>query len=246
MGLFGRSKHAQGEDEERRPTELPPPPPESVSFETVLGPGSFMRGDLYTPGSVRLEGTFEGSLELDGNALVGENARITADIVAGNNVTIAGAVRGNVSGQRVQLLRTGRVWGDIEASSISTEEGAFIQGTITMKGGEIPPVFEEMAPFAAAAAASEAAASETAEAEPVDAEPGVVEDPDIPLDEQIFAAVENVETDTEIVAEHEAALGESPWGGAVDVDEDADRGDDTADLDPLDNNGEAPDDRDMD
>ncbi|MCZ7544418.1 MAG: hypothetical protein M5R40_13215 [Anaerolineae bacterium] len=80
----------------------------------------------------------------------------------------------------------------------------------------------------------------------MDAEPGVEEDADIPLDEQIFAAVENVETDTEVVAEHEAALGESPWGGVVDVDEDAGRDDDTADLDPLDNNGEAPDDRDMD
>ena len=144
MGLFGRSRHTQEEDENQQTVSLPAPPPESVSFDTVLGPGSTMRGRLHTPGSVRLEGTFEGELTIDGNALVGEKARIIADIIAGNNVTVAGAVRGNVSGKRVQLLRTGRVWGDIEASSISTEEGAFIQGTITMKGGEIPPVFEDM------------------------------------------------------------------------------------------------------
>lgn len=145
MGLFGRSRHTQEIEEKVQLPPQPALPPESVSFETVIGPGSVMKGDLYTPGSVRLEGTFEGDLQIDGNALVGENARVIANITAGNNVTIAGAVRGNVSGQRVQLLRTGRVWGDIEASSISTEEGAFIQGTITMKGGAIPPEFEDLA-----------------------------------------------------------------------------------------------------
>jgi hypothetical protein len=93
---------------------------------------------------VRIEGTFVGDLELDGNILIGEHARITADINAAN-VTIAGAVRGNISGERVQLLRTGRVWGDIQSSSISTEDGAFIRGTITMRGGDIPPIFAEMA-----------------------------------------------------------------------------------------------------
>jgi cytoskeletal protein CcmA (bactofilin family) len=149
MGLFGRGKHAP-EEEEQPPRPLQAGAPPEVSFETVLGPGSTMKGELSAPGSVRLEGSFEGTLQLEGNALVGERARVIADIEAAN-VTVAGAVRGNVSGQRVQLLRTGRVWGDIQASSISTEEGAFIQGTITMRGGEVPSEFEEMAPGAAAA-----------------------------------------------------------------------------------------------
>ncbi len=65
--------------------------------------------------------------------LVGDTARVTAD-VHGKNVTIAGAVRGNVSGTKVQLLRTGRVWGDISATSFTSEDGAFIDGKITMVG----------------------------------------------------------------------------------------------------------------
>ncbi len=146
MGLFGRGRQQLDENGEQVPIQEhePPAPPESVSFETVLGPGTRIEGTLTSPGSVRLDGIFLGKLELEGNALVGEHARVTADINAAN-VTIAGAIRGNVSGQRVQLLRTGRVWGDIQASSISTEEGAFIRGTITMKGGDIPPIFAEMA-----------------------------------------------------------------------------------------------------
>jgi cytoskeletal protein CcmA (bactofilin family) len=107
------------------------PAQHSTGFETILGSSATLKGDLKSQGNVRLDGTFEGTLEIDGNVLVGETAKITADIHA-KNVSIAGAVRGNVSGKKVQLLRTARVWGDIGATAISTEEGAFIEGKITM------------------------------------------------------------------------------------------------------------------
>ncbi len=105
--------------------------PHPVGFETVLGSSSTLKGDLKSQGNVRLDGIFEGTLEIDGNVLVGETGKVTADIHA-KNVSIAGAVRGDVSGKKVQLLRTARVWGDISATAISTEEGAFIEGKITM------------------------------------------------------------------------------------------------------------------
>ena len=103
----------------------------AAGFDTVLGSGATLKGDLKSQGNVRLDGTFEGTLEIDGNVLVGETAKITANINA-KNVSIGGAVRGNVSGKKVQLLRTARVWGDITATAISTEEGAFIDGKIAM------------------------------------------------------------------------------------------------------------------
>ena len=106
---------------------------QQVGFETVLGAHSMLTGDFKAQANVRLDGTFEGTLDIEGNVLVGDTARVTAD-VHGKNVTIAGAVRGNVSGTKVQLLRTGRVWGDISATSFTSEDGAFIDGKITMVG----------------------------------------------------------------------------------------------------------------
>jgi len=111
----------------------PQPPRQPVGFETVLGANAVLKGEFRSQANVRLDGTFEGTLEIEGNVLVGETARITADIHA-KNVSIAGAVRGNISGNKIQLLRTGRVWGDISAAAITTEEGAFIDGKITMIG----------------------------------------------------------------------------------------------------------------
>lgn len=148
MSFFGTRKQ---ETPSENPGEfLPPQLPttrQPVGFETVLGAGTVLKGSLKSLGNVRLDGTFEGTLEIDGNVLVGETGKITADINA-KNISIAGAVRGNVSGKKIQLLRTARVWGDIHASAISTEEGAFIDGKITMVSHEaaqqaLIPVQEE-------------------------------------------------------------------------------------------------------
>ncbi len=125
-----------------RRSQSDPEAPESVSvvpagrpvgFDTVIGSNTHIEGAFASSGNVRMDGHFSGALEISGNILVGESADIRADINA-RNVSIAGAVRGNVTGNKVQLLRTGRIWGDISASALTTEEGAFIDGKITMVG----------------------------------------------------------------------------------------------------------------
>ncbi len=129
--------------------QLPKPslPPTPVGFETVLGANSTLEGVLRSNANVRLDGAFTGTLEITGNVLVGETAKINADINA-RNISIAGAVRGNVSGKKVQLLRTGRLWGDIRATALTTEEGALIDGKITMLGHETSPAAEPEAALA--------------------------------------------------------------------------------------------------
>lgn len=110
-------------------------PQQPIGFETVLGASTVIEGNLISKGNVRLDGEFTGTLDITGNVLVGETAKIHADLDA-RNISIAGAVRGNITGNKVQLLRTGRIWGDIRANALTTEEGAFIDGKITMRGHE--------------------------------------------------------------------------------------------------------------
>ncbi|MBI5671238.1 MAG: polymer-forming cytoskeletal protein [Chloroflexi bacterium] len=139
MSFFGTRRQADPTPPPSQPERPEPPrPPVSqspVGFETVLGANSTVEGTLSSSSNVRLDGTFKGTLEITGNILVGETAKIEADINA-KNISVAGAVRGNISGKKVQLLRTGRVWGDIRAAALTTEEGAFIDGKITMVSHE--------------------------------------------------------------------------------------------------------------
>lgn len=142
MSFFGNRRQVDPAPASSTPkpsvSQIPVSGQQPVGFETVLGANSVMEGTLKSSANIRLDGTFTGTLEITGNVLVGETAKINADIHA-KNVSIAGAVRGNVSGKKVQLLRTGRIWGDIQAQALTTEEGAFIDGKITMISREPTP-----------------------------------------------------------------------------------------------------------
>jgi cytoskeletal protein CcmA (bactofilin family) len=134
MSFFtGRRQNESEKEQEESPSPKAAIPQHPIGFDTVLGTNSSLEGTLKSEGNVRLDGEFTGTLDITGNVLVGETARINADIDA-RNISIAGAVRGNITGNKVQLLRTGRIWGDINANALTTEEGAFIDGKITMQG----------------------------------------------------------------------------------------------------------------
>lgn len=144
MTAFFSNRRQQTDETEVRPlTTLPHQP---VGFDTVIGSTCHIEGKFMSSGNVRFDGKFSGTLEISGNILVGETADISAEINA-RNISIAGTVRGNVTGHKVQLLRTGKIWGDISASALTTEEGAFIDGKITMMGHSAtrPPTAKEVA-----------------------------------------------------------------------------------------------------
>ena len=117
--------------------------PASRMFDTALGAGSQIEGTFSSDGNVRLDGQFKGTLNIKENVLIGLTAEIEADVEA-KNVSIAGLVRGNVTGKKVHLLASAQVWGDIFAETLITENGAFIEGRVSMSGakGDLPKLPE--------------------------------------------------------------------------------------------------------
>ena len=100
---------------------------------SVLGPGVIWEGKLNGAGGVRVEGTFEGQIALRGMLVVGESGRITCENIRASAVIVAGAVRGNITTQKLEIRATGRVWGDVVTTSFVTEDGAFLRGQIRME-----------------------------------------------------------------------------------------------------------------
>ena len=111
-----------------------PPAVQTVErITTVLGVGLVWQGSLSGSGGVRIEGTFEGQIALKGLLVVGETGKVTCEAVRAASVIVAGAVKGNISAQKVEIRSTGRVWGDIVTTAFATEEGAFLRGQIRME-----------------------------------------------------------------------------------------------------------------
>ena len=113
------------------PPSAPVPPIERVT--SVLGPGINWQGNLRGSGGVRIEGTFEGEVAVNGLIVVGETGRVTCENMRANTVVVAGAVRGNITAEKLEIRSTGRVWGDVTVVAFSTEEGAFLRGQICME-----------------------------------------------------------------------------------------------------------------
>ena len=100
---------------------------------SVLGPGVIWHGSINGSGGVRIEGAFEGEIALRGMLVVGETGRVTCQNVRANTVIVAGAVRGNITTQKLEIRASGRVWGDVVTTAFVTEEGAFLRGQIRME-----------------------------------------------------------------------------------------------------------------
>ncbi len=112
----------------------PPPVVQAVErITSVLGSGLIWEGKISGAGGVRIEGTFEGQIALRGLLVVGESGRITCENIRATTVIVAGAVRGNITTQKLEIRATGRVWGDVVTTSFVTEDGAFLRGQMRME-----------------------------------------------------------------------------------------------------------------
>lgn len=113
--------------------------PASDRIENVIGPTATFIGELKCDGGVRVDGVFQGSLETMGNVIIGETAKVVADIV-GRNISISGAVKGDIiASGRLEILSTGLVWGDIQVASFLIDEGGVFSGR-----SEMPAEFEPL------------------------------------------------------------------------------------------------------
>lgn len=125
MSLFGREKEIRSE-----------------KIENVIGATANFNGHFKADGGIRIDGVFEGVVETAGNVIIGEGAKVMADITA-RNVSVAGVVEGNVNAiGRLEILSTGKVCGDIAVASFLIDEGGVFRGQSVMHGEGEPLRFE--------------------------------------------------------------------------------------------------------
>ena len=103
-----------------------------------LGRETEFEGKLSFKGMVRIDGRFKGEINTEGTLIVGETAVIDSDIHA-SNVIISGEVCGHiVAEERIEILSPGKVFGDIEAPSVTINTGVVFDGNCqTQKQDEV-------------------------------------------------------------------------------------------------------------
>jgi cytoskeletal protein CcmA (bactofilin family) len=109
---------------------------------TFFGPNITIEGKVTGNEPVLIEGTIRGEINLASDLRVGTQARIEAKVHA-KNVIVEGKLTGDVTADdRVELVASATVDGNIKAPKIIVAEGARFRGSVDMgsarpkEGGE--------------------------------------------------------------------------------------------------------------
>ena len=108
-------------------------------LNALLGRGSEFDGKLTFEGTVRIDGKFTGTIVSNDVLVVGEGAKINAEITCGT-IIVHGEVQGNVRAKNaVELHHPAKMRGNVESPSLMVEKGVIFEGQSKMenldKGG---------------------------------------------------------------------------------------------------------------
>lgn len=111
-------------------------------INAFLGAGTAYQGKLHFQGSVRIDGVFHGEVTSDGTLVVGQEADVQGQIHVGQLV-LSGRVTGDVHArEKVVLHKTANLQGKLFTPVLVVDEGAVVEGTVTMHGSSDSPAAE--------------------------------------------------------------------------------------------------------
>ena len=104
--------------------------------ESIIASDITIEGKIDGAGHVRLAGRFKGDVHIQGDLTVEAGAKLTGSVRAAS-VAIAGEVEGNIeSAQRVELLETGVLNGDLKAGTLTVAAGSRMRGRAEFGWGD--------------------------------------------------------------------------------------------------------------
>jgi cytoskeletal protein CcmA (bactofilin family) len=116
--------------------ELTTIPTGTGDLNALLGRGSEFEGKLTFEGTVRIDGKFTGTIITNDVLVVGEGAKVSAEISCGT-IIVHGEISGNVRAKNaVELHHPAKMRGNIEAPSLMIEKGVIFEGQCKMEGIE--------------------------------------------------------------------------------------------------------------
>lgn len=99
---------------------------------TIIGSDAAFKGNITAQGTIRIDGQHEGELVTAGDLVVGEGGRLAAQVKA-RSALVAGVIKGNIDvADKLELLPTAKVYGDIKVGTLTINEGAVFRGVCQM------------------------------------------------------------------------------------------------------------------
>ena len=101
-------------------------------IRTTLGRETNFSGTMKFRDSLKIDGSFQGEIISEGHLFIEKDAMVKADIRVGS-IVIGGIVEGNIeASQRLEMLSTGQVFGNIRTAKLKIADGVVFDGKCEM------------------------------------------------------------------------------------------------------------------
>lgn len=108
----------------------PRAPERETVKESLIASDLSIEGKIQGSGHIRIAGRFKGDVQVDGDLTVELGAKLNGGVRA-RKVVIAGELEGNIeSAQRVELLESGAMIGDVKAGVVTVAAGSRMRGQV--------------------------------------------------------------------------------------------------------------------
>ena len=127
----------------KKKTSISPLVMDQEKFDTLIGRHAEIHGCLKLKESVRIDGKVVGNIEAPNDAsisvVIGPTGEVMGDVLA-SRIILAGRVSGNIHAfDRVEVMASALVQGDIRYASLAVEHGAKLLGLmIQVDASDLP------------------------------------------------------------------------------------------------------------
>jgi len=121
MAFFGRKKKSTSK---------------KVSSASIITPGTSIKGEIRCEGNILLNGEFEGIIISQAEVVVGKSGRVIGEIQAAK-LLVSGEFRGDFTGEVIDIMPYGKVYGDVKVNNIVIEPNAVFEGETKIVSGRV-------------------------------------------------------------------------------------------------------------
>ncbi len=121
MAFFGRKKKPSGK---------------KVSSASIITPGTVIKGEIRCEGNILLNGEFEGAIISQAEVVVGKSGRVKGEIQSAK-LLVSGEFHGNFTGEVIDIMPYGKVYGDVKVNNIVIEPNAVFEGETKIVSGRV-------------------------------------------------------------------------------------------------------------
>jgi cytoskeletal protein CcmA (bactofilin family) len=111
-------------------------PQENIGTASIITPGTYIKGEIKCEGNILINGDFEGIISSNSEVVVGKSGRVKGEINS-QKLLVSGEFRGSFTGEIVDIMPYGKVYGDVHVNNIIIEPNAVFEGETKIVSGRV-------------------------------------------------------------------------------------------------------------